>query len=74
MPIATTTTSDVLIALIASIPAILAAVFAGMVALRTKMPNGTRIGDAVAATQARATENHVMLRQLNGAPAEETQP
>jgi hypothetical protein len=68
--LATSTGYDVLIALIAAVPAILAAIFAGVVALRTKMPNGTRIGNAVAESHATATENNALLQKLDGAQAE----
>ena len=68
--LATSTGYDVLIALIAAVPAILAAIFAGVVALRTRMPNGTRIGDSVAESHATTTENNALLKKLNGAPGD----
>jgi hypothetical protein len=69
--LATSTGYDVLIALIAGVPAILAAIFAGVVALRTRMPNGTKIGNAIAESHATATENNALLKKLNGQPADE---
>ena len=64
--LATSTGYDVLIALVAAVPAILAAIFAGIVALRTRMPNGTKIGQAVADSHATALANQAMLERING--------
>lgn len=75
--VAMTTWPDVFIALIAAIPATLAAVFAGLVALRTKMPNGSRIGAMVAETHEMASHNAERIDAVataTGAAAETVQP
>lgn len=61
--LAETNAYDVLLALIVAVPGMAAAVFAGIVALRTKMPNGTKIGAAVAETQAHAADTNELLRR-----------
>jgi hypothetical protein len=57
---------DVLVALVLAVPGILAAIFAGIVALRTRMPNGSRLGASVAQTSEAIAENRELLVKLNG--------
>lgn len=61
MTIGDTNVYDVGLALIAAIPAIAAAIFAGIVALRTKTTNGTSIGQMVEQAHTLATENNEIL-------------
>ncbi len=56
---------DVLIAMTVAIPSTLAAVFAWLTARRVRMPNGTRMGDAVAQTQASSADSAAILRKLD---------
>jgi len=74
MVVATSTGYDVLIALIAAVPAILAAIFAGVVALRTRMPNWTKIGTAVAEAHTTALETKALLVEINGGLPAKDQP
>jgi hypothetical protein len=66
MIVAVTTASDVIVALIAAIPSILAAVFAGIVALRTRMPAGERLGQTVSEAHATVIDNQTLLVKMNG--------
>jgi len=59
-----TTVYDVLISLVAAIPAILAAVFAGVVALRTKTRNGNTLGQLAESTAAHVSDNNVKLTKM----------
>ncbi len=68
--LADTTAYDVLIALFASIPATVAAVFAGVVALRTRTSNGRTLGGMIEDTRATSIENNTMLRGSTSIPDE----
>lgn len=62
--IASANVNDVLIAAITAIPAIIAAVCAGVVVVRTKMPNGTKLGETVAHAAERSRDTNERVRRI----------
>lgn len=59
--------TNVLVALIAGLPAILAAVFAGLVHRQVQTPSRTSIGKQIESTQHVALANHYNLLAIGGA-------
>lgn len=66
MLLAQTDVFDVLIALIAAIPATISAVAAGLVVIRIRTPSGTAIGKQVESAHHVALGNNYRLRALSG--------
>lgn len=55
---------DVLIALIYGVPAIVAAVCTAVITVRTRMPNGAKLGETVAAAGQHAADTNERVRRL----------
>lgn len=58
--------TNVLVALIAGAPAILAAIFAGIVLLKVRTPSGQSLGALTDDSHVRAVANNLLLAKQNG--------